>query len=152
VVVWGSMRRWPTFLTRLLVAMTLTVVAFALASTGARAHAGHDHAAHSGTSAGHQQHANAATTQSVPMARVGKVFDAGARVPKTSWLNAHHQETPTCPSGCCQSGGTCCCAAWLPLLPTFFLPQPSRLAVDLTVAGGAGIWPDALPEPPKSHV
>ena len=147
------MKLWPTSLARLLIAMTLAVAAFALASTGAQAHAGHDHAAHAGASAAHQQHAGAATTQSIPVVRVGKLFDAGETVPKTSLLNAHHQETHApCPSGCCHSGGACCCAAWLPPLPTFFLPQPGRLAVNLTVAGGAGVWPDALPEPPKSHV
>lgn len=144
---------WPTSLARLLIALTLAVAAFALASAGAQAHAGHDHATHPGTPAVHQQHVGTPASQFAPVTGAGKLIDAGAKVPNVSSLNTHHQETSAaCPSGCCHSGGACCCAAWISPLLTLLPPRAGRLTVELTVAGGAGIWPDALPEPPKSHV
>jgi hypothetical protein len=52
-------------------------------------------------------------------------------------------------SGSCHPGGAGCCAAWL--APALLLASPlgQRSVSDWTVARGAGVTPDVLPEPPR---
>jgi hypothetical protein len=146
------MKRWPILLARLRFAMTMAIAAYILASTGALAHAGHHQVVHAETPATNQPQIGAPTIQSISVVQIGKPFDAGARGSELSLSSTHHQQGHApCASGCCHSGSTCCCAAWLAPLAAFIPPQPGRLAVSLAVAGGAGVRPDALPEPPKSH-
>ena len=131
---------------RFVMAMTLAAIAMLMASAGAQAHPGHDHSAQPAVT--FAAYAPAEVSKAAPSLGQSK-----AQV-EASALPAKKDNAPPgskiCLSGCCQPGGAGCLAAWV--VSDAGLPTPAlfRVALNLTVVGGAGVKPDALPEPPNS--
>ena len=137
---------WARPATRLLMVVTFLVAALALAPTGAQAHAGHDHAVQ-------PEMAIALDPVSVQKFSVAPVrtqrvttraVQAFTDLVPTSAL----RKSQSCVGGCCSSTMGCC-AAWFEPPMGLLVPVVGRLALNIAVSGGAGITPDALPEPPK---
>jgi hypothetical protein len=144
--------RWERLLSRLLMAVTLLVAALSLAPTGALAHAGHDHAVPSAAPS-RQRPARAQVVKVAPMAMQDEVSVTRTGGVSASLLPTSHAKTPqSCPSGCCNSAGTGCCALWLPPSAEVIVPALGRLAPVAAAIAGSGITPGALPEPPKPLV
>jgi hypothetical protein len=137
---------WARPAARLLMVVTFLVAALALAPTGALAHAGHNHAVQPETaialeSVSVQKFSVApVSTQSVTTGTVQAFADL---VPTGS-----QKKSQNCVGGCC-SGSMGCCAAWFEPPMELLVPVIGRLTLNTAVSGGAGITPDALPEPPK---
>ena len=149
--------RAEQLLPRLMVAATLLVAALAFAPAGAYAHAGHSHDVQ-------------------PVGQVAKPVLVRATEPQLTTIVSHAIEDraglsggsveayqgvlPTstsntcgsCPGGCCHSGGTGCCAAFIVAAVEMDIPPLGPTQLNFVLIRGAGITPDALPEPPKSLV
>jgi hypothetical protein len=139
-------------LSRLLMAAALVATAFLLMPMEALAHAGH-------------RHANDATEPPAPslqrpappqVAEVALIVQAAMPHASSAFVSllptGGPKSTQSCPSGCCHSAGTGCCALWLPPSVEIFVPPLGRLAPIVSVVGEAGVTPGALPEPPNSLV
>jgi hypothetical protein len=140
------LRVWP--FVRVLMGAAILVAALALAPAGAEAHAGHHHAAQPDTAAG--------PTAAAALEAIGAVW-AGLRDEASRKSGSFDASCPghspegaqSCRDGCCHSAASGCCMACL-LPPTAFpLPPAGAPAFELAAAGGAGIAPGALPEPPR---
>lgn len=132
--------------TRFVMAMTLAAIAMLTASAGAQAHPGHDHGAQPAvTSAGHAPAEASKAAEAVPSVGQSKARVEAAVLPATK-----DNGPRKCLNGCCQPGGAGCLTAWVVSDPGLPTPALLRVVVDLTVVGGAGVKPDALPEPPNS--
>ena len=142
--------RPESFLSRLLIAVTLVITAVVVMPSGAQAHASHGYAVqHAGPTPQRPVDARTAPIAGRDEATVRRTEDGAS----PSLLSVSGPETPqTCPGGCCHSAGTGCCAAWLPASPDILVPVLGRSAPIITVIGGAGITPGALPKPPNSLV
>jgi hypothetical protein len=133
----------------LLLAVTLAVAAMLMASTGAYAHAGHDHGQPQATRSTAQQSTGFARAAEATLAAVEKA--AQVRPAAASAGKSEMQQTyKVCLGGCCQPGGTGCCVAWLAPFAGLAVPIRLRSAVDPRASGTAGVKPDALPEPPNT--
>ena len=147
--------RTEQLLRRLVTAATLVVAALVLMPAGAYAHGGHSH------SASPEQVMKPDAVRSVEpqntdislvAATEGSALTQDSET-AASVLPARFPSSPqTCPGGCCHSSGTGCCAAFLTAPVEIGVPVLGRSRLNLVVFGGAGITPDALPEPPKSLV
>ena len=144
--------RCEMLLSRLLMAVTLVVAALMLAPSGAQAHAGHSHAIQPAAPtavavAGMQQ------LEAAPITARGEVTFSQTSGRSASLLPSSSPDTPqSCPGGCCHSGGTGCCAVWLPPSVEIVAPMLGRLQRIVSVIRGSGITPGALPEPPNALV
>jgi hypothetical protein len=130
-------------------AMALAAIAMLTASAGAQAHPGHDHGAQPAVTFAAYAPAEASkAAEAVPSLGQSKVQVKASALPATK--DNAPRASDMCLSGCCQPGGAGCLTAWV--VSDSGLPTPAhlRVAVNLTVVGGAGIKPDALPEPPNS--
>ena len=137
----------------MVIAATFGVAALVFAPSGAFAHGGHSH------SSTPEQVVNPEVARSVAPVTTTALADVEERRRLTigsdtrSVLASHLPESPqTCPGGCCHSYGAGCCAAFISEPVAIGVPMLGRSRLDLVVFGGAGITPDALPEPPKSLV
>ncbi len=136
---------------------TLLVVALIFAPAGAYAHGGHSHDVQPIEQMAKPVLVHTAETQLVKIARLA--VEDGASLTGRS-VEAHSGVLPdstskacgSCPGGCCHSGGTGCCAAFITAGVEIGIPSLGRSELDFVVVRGAGITPDALPEPPKSLV
>jgi hypothetical protein len=136
-------------LTRLLMAMTLAVMATLLASAGAQAHPGHDHGAGPAvTSVVYAQVQAGKAVEAVPSVRQSNIQAEASMLPATR--NTARLAFNTCLNGCCQPGGAGCLTVWVVSDPELPTPALLPVAVNLTVVERAGVKPDALPEPPNS--
>jgi hypothetical protein len=130
--------------TRLLMAMTLAVMAMLVASAGAQAHPGHDHGTRPAVVyASAQASKVVAAVLSVRQVQAAASTSSATKDPVRGASNI-------CLRGCCQPGGAGCLTAWVASDPELPTPTLLRVAVNLTVVGRAGVKPDALPEPPNS--
>jgi hypothetical protein len=139
-------------LSRMLIATVLGFAAMVLAATGAQAHAGHDHARHTPPAAVHHHGSEVGTPRAADQVTA---VPANLNLSPTSAIVAagkqgQSQPTDPCVSGCCHCGGAGCCGAWLPPVITLLNPPNTRFALARVMLGGAGVTPDALPEPPNS--
>jgi hypothetical protein len=144
-------------LTRLMMAATFVVAALVFAPAGAYAHAGHSHDVQPVEPVVKPVLTHTAETELVEIAPL--VVEDGASLSSRS-VEALSGVLPastskacgSCPGGCCHSGGTGCCAAFIAAEFEIAIPSPERSGLSFLVVRGAGITPDALPEPPKSLV
>lgn len=152
---------------RMLMAVALAATAVAAAPSGAMAHAGHrhHHTSDHETSAVHRQasaierhaHVTHGDDYSAQVrSEVVAAADASGTVSVTlRGIDGSGKELPAHPQGC---PGCCCCVgagcgtAWL--VPLIALTAPGAIALlpKLREGGGAGVTPDALPEPPRALV
>jgi hypothetical protein len=137
---------WARPAARLLMVVTFLVAAVALAPTGALAHAGHNHAAQPET-------AIAQKPVSVQKFSAALVIAQGVTTRTVQAFadlapSGAQKKSQNCGGGCC-SGSMGCCAAWFEPPMELHIPVIGRLTLNIAVSGGAGITPDALPEPPK---
>ena len=154
----GRMNEMHTnpLLRRLMTVATLVVAALIFAPSGAWAHGGHSHAVPAAEAitpievVRSVESANVEQAVLVPEAQPEVILrsdSSGYLVP------ASKPKSPqSCPGGCCHSFGTGCCAAELAEPIEIGVPDLGRSGLDRAILGGAGITPDALPEPPKSLV
>ena len=147
---------WMRINQRLMTVATFVVAALVFAPTGALAHAGHSHAVQAAETITHLE-----MVRSVESPNVEQVVLAAESQPefilpseaRGSLLPASKPKSPqSCPGGCCHSFGTGCCAAYLTALMEIGAPDLGRSGLVIVILGGAGVTPDALPEPPKSLV
>jgi len=145
-----KMRR-EMLLSHLLMAVTLVVAALMLAPSGALAHAGHSHAQPAAPIVQRAADAVIIKVASITMQDGVTVSRTSGR--PASLLPSSSPDTPqSCPGGCCHSGGTGCCAVWLPPSVEIVAPMLGRLQRIVSVIRGSGITPGALPEPPNALV
>ena len=148
--------RGDQLLSRLMIAATFLVAALVFAPAGAYAHGGHNHAVQPVEQVARavaMPPSDSQLIKIVPLAVEEGPSVTGSGDPAGSLLPTSAPETPqTCPGGCCHSSGTGCCAAFLTAPLEIGPPSLGRSRLDIAVLGGAGITPDALPEPPKSLV
>lgn len=141
--------RYEKLLSRLLMVVTLAVALFSLAPTGAQAHVGHRHALQLDASVVPQaeevQVVTFAPITVRDVAAIGELSGRFASLPSSGGSKAPH----SCPGGSCHSVGSGCCPVWLQPTAELLAPALRRLALVVTVIGGAGITPGALPEPPN---
>jgi hypothetical protein len=132
-------------LTRWLMAITVMAVAVLLAPTQAQADCHRHHAESRDVVAMTTPTGDGSETMAAVPAEI---------VDHTQAFGAAHESgrglfgSAPC-SGSCHPGGAGCCAAWLTPALVLAFPLGARAESDLTVAGGAGVTPDALPEPPR---
>lgn len=138
-------------LARMLIAFALGFAAVLVAPTGAQAHAGHDHAKHVALAPVHHHTSNLSSPRGSGAAEALAANLPSARLfTLSASQDDRSQSTDSCGSGCCKHAGAGCCGAWLPPAISLAHPSQTRFALPPGVLGGAGITPDALPEPPKS--
>lgn len=148
--------RGEQLLSRLMIAVAFLVAALVFVPAGAYAHGSHNHAVQPVEQVARPVVTPPSDTQLIRVAPL--TVEEGLSVTSSrgtpgSLLPTSAPETPqTCPGGCCHSSGTGCCAAFIAAPIEVGIPLPGRSALDIAVIGGAGITPDALPEPPKSLV
>jgi hypothetical protein len=148
--------RAEQLLPRLMMAATLLVAVLVFAPAGAYAHAGHSHDVQPV-----EQVAKPVvrTTESQLIMLLSLALEDGAGLSGAS-VEAYSGVLPastsntcgSCPGGCCHSGGTGCCAAFIAAVVEMDIPSLGRSQLNFVVIRGAGVTPDALPEPPKSLV
>jgi hypothetical protein len=144
-------------LPRLMMAATLLVAALVFAPAGAYAHAGHSHDVQPVEQVA--QPVLVRTTEPQLIMILSLVIEDGAGLSGGS-VEAYSGVLPastsntcgSCPGGCCHSGGTGCCAAFMAAAVEMDIPSLGRTQLNFVIIRGAGITPDALPEPPKSLV
>lgn len=136
---------WARPATRLLMVVTFLVAALALAPTGALAHTGHNHAVQPETAIALEP----ASVQKYSVAPVSRQSVTTRTVQAFADLapSGAQKKSQNCAGGCCSGMG--CCAAWFEPPMELLVPVIGRLALNIAISGGAGITPDALPEPPK---
>jgi hypothetical protein len=149
--------RAEQLLRRLMMAVTFVVAALVCAPAGAYAHAGHSHDVQPVEPVVTPMLTHTAETELIKIAPLavedganlsGRSVEALSGVLPASTAKA----CGSCPGGCCHSGGTGCCAAFIVAGFEISIPWPERSGLSFLVVRGAGITPDALPEPPKSLV
>jgi hypothetical protein len=135
--------------TRLLMAMTLAVMAMLATSAGVQAHTGHDHGARPAAASVTYAPAQAGeAVAAVSSVRQSMVQAAPSKASATK--GSAQRKFDICLRGCCLPGGAGCLTAWVGSDPGLPTPILLPIAVNLTVVGGDGVKPDALPEPPNS--
>ena len=143
-------------LRRLITVATLVVAALVLAPSGAWAHGGHSHAvpaAETTTPVEAVHSVEAVDVEQAVVAAVAQPEVAPRSESGTYLFPASQPKSPqSCAGGCCHSFGTGCCAADLAEAIEIGVPDLGRSRLNSIILGGAGITPDALPEPPKSLV
>ena len=152
-----SNMRAEQLLRRLMVAATLMVAALIFAPAGAYAHGGHHHDIQPIEQVAKPVAKHSAETQLIKIAPLA--VEDGASMTGRS-VEVHSGVLPastsracgSCAGGCCHSAGTGCCAAFITAVVQIGIPSPGRSELNFVDIRGAGITPDALPEPPKSLV
>jgi hypothetical protein len=132
-------------LTRWLMAITVMAVAVLLAPTQAQADCHRHHAESRDVVAMTTPASDGGETMAAVLAEIVDHTQALAAAHDSD--QARHASAPC--SGSCHPSGAGCCAAWLAPALVLAFPLGARAESDLTVAGGAGVTPDALPEPPR---
>lgn len=149
--------RAERLLPRLMMAATLLVAALVFAPAGAYAHGGHSHDVLPIEQVAKPVLVHTAETQLIEITPLagengaslkGRTVEAHAGDLQASTSKA----CGSCPGGCCHSGGAGCCAAFITATAEIGIPSLGRSQLDFRVVRGAGVTPDALPEPPKSLV
>jgi Fe-S cluster biogenesis protein NfuA len=140
-----------------MMAAALLVAALIFAPVGAYAHGGHSHDVQPVKQAAKPVLAHPAETkltETAPLAAEdGGALSSRSVEALSGVLPASSSKAcGSCPGGCCHSGGTGCCAAFIAAAFEIGIPSLERSRLSFVVVRGAGITPDALPEPPKSLV
>lgn len=149
----NTMRIAP-LLRRLMTVATLVVAALIFTPSGAWAHAGHSHAVPAAEAITPPAVADTGSSVDRAVLATAAQCEIALHSATTAFLvPANEPQSPqNCPGGCCHSFGTGCCAADLAEAFEITLPTTGPSRLDRVILGGAGIKPDALPEPPKSLV
>lgn len=130
---------------RLLAAVTVMVAVLLLAPSSAKAHAGHSHAAPVEAA-----HPAAIFSLDVLAQHVAATRDVAAVAVYVEAIDTSAgRRARSCFAGCCNHPGSGCCAAYLTADHVMAEPPLTRKRPPLADIGGAGIAPEALPEPPR---
>ena len=149
--------RAEQLLSRLMMAATLLVAALIFAPAGAYAHGGHHHDVRPIAQVAGPVLKHAAESRLIaiaPFAAEKKASLSGRSAQARSGVlpASTSKSCGGCSCGCCHSGGPGCCTAFIAATVEIGIPSLGRPELDFVVIWGAGVTPDALPEPPKSLV
>lgn len=133
------------------------VAALVFAPAGAYAHAGHSHDVQPVEQVVKPVLTHTAETELIKIAPLAVEDEASLSSTSVEALSgvlpaSTSKACGSCAGGCCHTGGTGCCAAFVAAAFEIGVPSPERSGLSFLVVRGAGITPDALAEPPKSLV